>query len=328
MTAPIVDRRGRLHGGWVVTATVSTVVVCTVMFAAYTVFVGFSDMTDRLSRLGTGAIAAILGLALINYILRGIRWHHFSRCLSLQSHLPYDLLLYFAGFALTLTPGKMGELVRLWFLRIRYGYSLFRTLPLTIGDRFCDLIAVAALMMMSASYPILDSYALTVACAAAMAGLVLILFNGRFIKLSVEAVYDRLRLMPRLFARFRGMGRAYTQVTSTRAYAVALPLSVLGWVAEVQILYVTAAELGAPIDWAAACFIFTASTIIGAILLIPGGLGGSDVSMAGLLILAGVEFDTALAITLIVRAATLWFAAALGIMTIPIAAVASRKPAD
>jgi glycosyltransferase 2 family protein len=50
---------------------------------------------------------------------------------------------------------------------------------------------------------------------------------------------------------------------------------------------------------------------------LPGGLGGAEVTMVGLLLLNGMNEAQAVACTLFVRLATLWFAVILGLLALP-----------
>ena len=74
-------------------------------------------MRDGLQRLGPGQWLALLGLSLFNYGLRFLRWHTYLRALGARVTLGRDLLIYVAGFAFTVTPGKAGEAVRSFYLR-------------------------------------------------------------------------------------------------------------------------------------------------------------------------------------------------------------------
>jgi uncharacterized protein (TIRG00374 family) len=58
--------------------------------------------------------------------------------------------------------------------------------------------------------------------------------------------------------------------------------------------------------------VYSLSTLAGAISFIPGGLGSSEVVMLGLLTWTGIPEAEAVAATIIIRLATLWFAVALG----------------
>lgn len=63
-------------------------------------------------------------------------------------------------------------------------------------------------------------------------------------------------------------------------------------------------------------FVFSFSSLAGAISMIPGGLGVAEGSFAGLLILAGVSKGFAAGATVIIRFCTLWFGVIVGINTL------------
>ena len=50
--------------------------------------------------------------------------------------------------------------------------------------------------------------------------------------------------------------------------------------------------------------------------MLPGGLGATDASITGLLVLLALPKSVAVASTLIIRAATLWFAVVVGIVAV------------
>ncbi len=70
--------------------------------------------------------------------------------------------------------------------------------------------------------------------------------------------------------------------------------------------------LGIDVVVATATFIYAFATIFGAVTLLPGGIGTTEGSVTGLLVLQGVSVIDAAASTFVIRACTLWFAVAIG----------------
>ena len=62
--------------------------------------------------------------------------------------------------------------------------------------------------------------------------------------------------------------------------------------------------------------IYSASVILGSISMSPGGLGVTEGSFAGLLTLYELELQTTLAIAVIVRFFTMWFAIVVGFISL------------
>jgi uncharacterized protein (TIRG00374 family) len=65
-----------------------------------------------------------------------------------------------------------------------------------------------------------------------------------------------------------------------------------------------------------ATFVYGFATIVGAATMLPGGLGATDASMTGLLVLLNIPKNVSVASTLIIRIATLWFAVVVGIVAV------------
>jgi uncharacterized protein (TIRG00374 family) len=68
--------------------------------------------------------------------------------------------------------------------------------------------------------------------------------------------------------------------------------------------------------WSAFSYCF--AIIIGAISMLPGGLGVTEGSLTFMLVKKGVSNQYAVASTFIIRAVTLWFAVLIGVISVSI----------
>ena len=59
--------------------------------------------------------------------------------------------IYFAGFAMTATPGKVGELFKSYLLRTHYGHPVTMTAPIVVIERVTDLIGLFVIVLISYS---------------------------------------------------------------------------------------------------------------------------------------------------------------------------------
>ena len=92
------------------------------------------------------AFALMLGLSSFNYLCRALRWLLFSHAMGVRVPVASNALYYLAGFAMTTTPGKLGEALRLWFLRRAHGCRYADTVGLLIADRLWDAVAMSAVL--------------------------------------------------------------------------------------------------------------------------------------------------------------------------------------
>jgi uncharacterized protein (TIRG00374 family) len=104
-----------------------------------------------------------------------------------------------------------------------------------------------------------------------------------------------------------------------RPLAAATLLSALSWSMEVlAFLMILEALEGQGVTLLGSAFIFSITTILGAISFLPGGLGVAEGSMIGALLLHGVFTVEARAATAtyLIRFATLWFGVVVGFLAL------------
>lgn len=257
-------------------------------------------------------ILGMLALSLVNYTLRTYRWQVFTASQGLTIPWLRNSLYYVAGFMMAITPGKVGEALRLWLLRRGHGYRYEKTASILVADRLSDLTAVLLLCVISTS-SIVDSFWPTVSACMVVAGATLCTLKPVIMVRVIEAFYRRVRRFPRLFVRLRQTARQFAHLASVQTYALALLLALVGWFAEALALFWVLQEMGASVELVEIVFIFCFAMLAGAATMLPGGLGGTEVSMVGMLVALGVDFEIAVTATAIIRATTLWFSVLLGV---------------
>jgi uncharacterized protein (TIRG00374 family) len=89
-------------------------------------------------------------------------------------------------------------------------------------------------------------------------------------------------------------------------------IGIVAWFAECWGFYFILKGFGADISAISTSFIYSFSTLFGAVTMLPGGLGTTEASMTGLLNLQGISRSNAVGATIIIRLCTLWFAVAIG----------------
>jgi len=113
--------------------------------------------------------------------------------------------------------------------------------------------------------------------------------------------------------RVHDLGAAFQRIAEDPGELVrALAFSYIGWVFFAAPLFFAGRTVGIPIGPLLVLFIVPASTIAG-IVPSPGGLGGVELALTGLLIaLVGLSEADAYAVSLVYRIASYWFAILVG----------------
>ncbi len=300
------------HAEW---AIVLGVVLFALGFAAAAMLGGGRQAWQILLHVPARIIPMLLAMSTLNY---GSRWLIFARTLRLGVPAPSILLYYVSGFSMTTTPGKVGEVIRLYLLNRFHGCRYDRTVALLIADRLADGLATMLVVALTIGGFAHAPAGMAGAAMVALALVVLCLRPGLLLRV-IDAAFGRLRRWPRLFVRARRAIRALQTLADPKVVLAALALGAIGWSSEGLSFYVLLHALGASLGPAACVFIFAFAMMVGAISVLPGGLGSTEATMIGLLSLQGVPFETAVVATGVVRVTTLWFAVGLGLLALPVA---------
>ena len=286
------------------------------VFAAFSIYADVSELGDRLAGFGWWAMAAALGLAVANYAIRLVRWELYLRVAGLHVRPATSALVFVSGFALSITPGKLGELIKSFLLRSTDAIPITRTAPIVIAERVTDLIALLLLGTAGvAAYGI--GRGMVLAGAAVVAAGLLVVAWPRLAHGIIRAISrGPLRNAgPRLRELYDGL--AYL-VRPTRLVWATL-LGVAAWACEcVGFALIIAAFPGTDVPIGLATLIYAVTTIAGALSFLPGGLLVTEATMTLFLVEAsrGVDQPTAVAATILTRLATLWFAVVLGLLAL------------
>ena len=285
---------------------------------------GWEETKAQLMKLTWGQIGLLLALSLVNYLFRGGRWHLFARRLGLPTTLVQDLRHFLGGFAMSVTPGRVGELIRVRWLKRETGWAVERTAPLVLMDRAADVAAMALILAASFSFS-----AMGIALAPFVAALALaaafVVTRPRLLAGIATQTYKATGLFPRLMGRIRGAARSLSVFSDGPTLLVATSLGIIGWVAEGYAFHLLLVWLGADIGFWSALGIFTFATLAGGLTGAPGGVGGAEAAMVALLTLEGVPLEVAVPATAVIRITTLWFAIGIGLAIFPLAERQSRR---
>lgn len=305
-----------LLNGWRFKTLFITILLSIIGYLLFTLWGGWDNVVAAVKQVGLLGISAALLLSLFNYSLRFLRWQLFLKTLGHAIPWRPSLRIYMSGFALTTTPGKTGEALRGVFLK-DYGVPFRKSFGAFFAERFCDLLSVSILASGGLwIYPQIRPVLLIV---AALFVFILFAIQKDHWLHGVEKFAKRQ--LPERFAKtvefILEMIIAFRTCFSTRIMLAAISLGVIAWTAEAVALYTLLHLLGYQIGLIAAAFIYGFSLVIGGITLLPGGLGGAEVTMLQLLILQGVIPSVAVAITLVIRLTSLWFSVLLGLIALP-----------
>lgn len=279
-------------------------------YLGLSLWAGWRAVLAAVVELGPRVLIGLLALSLANYLLRFLRWARYLALLDAPVAWRINLPVYISGFALTTSPGKLGEMLRSVLLK-PHGVPAPASLAAFFAERASDLLSVLLLAAIG-----LWAYAparpvLGLALAAVVAALLLVQWTALIVAIDRWAA-ARTSKSARLIVQLCEVVLHFRRCFSLSAMSMGLAIGVVAWFAEGLGFWWLLGALGHPLPLDTAVFVYAFAMLVGGISFLPGGLGSSEAVMITLLALNGFPQAAAVTATLICRLATLWFAVALG----------------
>lgn len=299
-----------------------------VVYVALGVVADLQRVRAALAEYAWWTLGVGLCLAFSNYLLRFLKWQYYLRTLGIRVESGPSLRVFLGGLVMSVTPAKVGEVLRSVLLHESHGVPVERTAPIVVADRLSDMLALLVLMVTGA-FVFSEGWAVLVA-GAGLCLLVVVAVQIPAVGRGMVRLAARLPFIRRAADKLDAAYEALRTVGSARALLLPVLLSVAAWGCECLAFYLILGGLpNGHVDLFVSTFVYSLATVAGAVAMLPGGLGATEASMAGLLVTlsTGLGPGEAAAATVLVRAATLWFAVVVGLVALGLhrRAMAARR---
>ncbi|MBN2725581.1 MAG: flippase-like domain-containing protein [Deltaproteobacteria bacterium] len=290
------------------------------LYVGLTFWAGYSSMVNAISTFPVSYLFFATGLVTLNYVIRYARWDFLLYSNNIRIPHKQNFLIFLSGFALTMTPAKIGEAIKSVLLA-KKGIPITDSIGAVIYERINDLIAVSILAASGIIFLGQGILATLVSFIVITAG-ILILSNDTATSVAM-GVLKKLHVPETVLARILEI------IENTRVYLplkIQLPslmAGITGWFFEGAAFFIICQGLNIDISLHVAVFIFAISTIAG--IFFPGGLGGME-GMLLLLLKEHGNWGQIITSVILIRFVTVWWATFCGFISLSIYAFWSHTP--
>lgn len=257
-------------------------------------------------------ILIALLLALLNYFFRFLKWHFYLNVLKIKINFNESLLIFMSGLVMSVTPGKFGEVLKSAILKQRFNQPISRTTPIIFTERITDMIS----LVLIAAYGVITyeygKYILLLTVFLLVL-IILILTNKNIMNTLTEKLSRVQFFNKRLQGIININDSFWILLKPSRTFLMTM-LSLFAWAAECIAFYLISIQINSQMTFELAAFIYSMATIIGSVMFLPGGLGGTEGTMVFMLSEFGFLKHEAVAVTTTIRIVTLWFAVLVGFL--------------
>jgi glycosyltransferase 2 family protein len=281
------------------------------LFGALAALTEVAAVAETLRTFPAHVFVVLLLATTVGIVVRALRWRWLMGLSGFPVGFADALHMQLAGQAAAVTPARVGEVLKPLFAREVAGMPLSRGVALVFAERIADLVAVCLLSLGALSI-VGGGWASLIAVVAALVAIVAVARSGRLHAWAL-ALAGRHRSLREHQVSMDRVAETLQLGLSSGTLARSASASVMVWGLEGLAFAWCLHALGfVDLSVPAAVSVHALSVLAGALSFLPGGIGFTEATMAGILVLAGMAGAAASAATIIMRVATLWWGVALG----------------
>jgi uncharacterized protein (TIRG00374 family) len=151
--------------------------------------------------------------------------------------------------------------------------------------------------------------------------------RSKRLSLLAERGLLKVPLLNRLVPHLGDFHASSNELLAARPLVIGTVISFLSWGLECLAVYLCSVGLHTGMPFLLVVFVFATSSLVGVLSMLPGGIGAVEAGLTGQFVaIANLQPGVAVALTLVIRLATLWFATLIGIVGLFVVRALLGKP--
>ena len=293
-------------------------IIVIAVIGLYATFLIASDITtvyDKISDFKIEFFPIILLLVTSNWFVLFFRWHLLLRNAKIFIPVKDSFLILASGFALTIIPGKVGELVKSQLLKTKFGIARSKTVPIVILEQFYTAIGIVMLSFFGIWYFELGIYVLGIFTAALI--FVFVLLSSRKAFNKIVSLLEKRRFTSKFVEPLSSSYDAIKNGMRGPITLYASGLSVLFWLIESISIYFILLAFGINvIEFLTVIPTYTTSIMLGILSFLPMGIGVVEGTLTSFFTIHGIDLSIAITIVIVIRLFTRWYSVSFGFIAL------------
>ncbi len=284
------------------------------VYLFFTIYADYKDVAQAFEKFNWLLLPFLLFLSLLNYFARFLKWDYYLNILHIKVKKIDSFAVFMSGLIMSVTPGKMGEVLKSYLIKEISNTPISKTAPIIFVERITDSISLMFIALIGA-YVFDYGRIIVLVVSISLFFLVLVLSNKK-IAMPILKFFEKSKFLKKHLVIIHSAYESSYQMLRPLPLIYMILLSLVSWSFECWGYHIILTNFGIDVGFLWASFSYAFAIILGAISMLPGGLGATEGSLTFLLIKAGYSKDLAVASTFIVRVVTLWFAIFVGILSV------------
>ncbi len=290
------------------------IIFSAVVYLILSVYADFNSLYNSLLKFNWTLIPILLFISLINFYTKFLKWDYYVNLLNIGLGKLDSLGIFLSSLALSLTPGKIGDFIKSYWVNQLNGYPVRKSAPIIFAERVTDFLSLVFLALVGAL--VFNHEVILVVITGMFFFGVTFLVSRKNLSLKLIDKLENIKLLKNYVVKLRDVYLSSFVLLKPVPLTKMFFLSLISWLVECFGFYIILSNFDKEISIFLSIFIYSFSMIVGAISMLPAGLGITEGSLTLMIIEQGFTKDNAVAVTLLIRLITLWFSILVGVISL------------
>jgi len=285
-----------------------------IFYVAFAVYYDANQFIESFNKINSYFVIPILLSFTAGLLVKSLRQMLFLRHLGIKIPLRQNIIIYFAGLSMLFTPAGLGEMIKSHFLLKKYEQPVSKTMPLVIVERYHDALAIVSIIIIFSIITGITFLTIPILIIGSLLVVSLIVVRSRKLFPMFQKVIRKVKLLQNLENHSIEFNKSLVSFTSKKVFFSGWLVGIAAWSFDGLGIYLCFQAFELDFDFLITTVIGLASILFGALTLIPGGVGVTEVSFVKLLSLYEIESSISSSLALFFRLQSIWFATCVGIV--------------
>tara|TARA_B110001454_G_scaffold102193_1_gene96471 strand:- start:220 stop:1152 length:933 start_codon:yes stop_codon:yes gene_type:complete len=291
-----------------------SILLATLFYIAFTIFSDIDKIKNDYQNFNIFYFLPVLPILFLSMFLRSLIQKYLLKKLNIDISIKSSFMIFLGGYSMIITPGGVGLIIKSYLIEKKYGYKISKSIALVFAERFYDVLAVQVIILFTLFFFFSEiSIMLSV---ISISGLILVVFlikNKKFnyiiikiatkLKILSEKQADQQEFLDGLNAVFE-----FKLFLKISMFIIALAFF------EGIIFYLIFQIFGIELGYVESIQIYYTSMLLGALTLLPAGIGAIEGIFVVLLSEKNISLHLATSVILFMRFVSIWLLSAIGIV--------------
>jgi len=251
--------------------------LASILYLVLAIYADFDSVIDSFKKFHWILFPILLFLSYLNYFTRFLKWHYYLNKIKVKISFYDSYSIFMSGLVMSVTPGKMGELLKSYFVKKITNEPISKTAPVILVERITDFLSLLIIAIVGV-YVFNYGIVLIITVSIFFVFLVIII-NSKKLATYIIIKLGKIKFLSKFTENIlQSYESCYILLKPKPLISMTL-LSLVSWSFECFGFYLILKNFDLEVNLLWPSFVYAFATIAGSITMLPAGLGVTDGSL-------------------------------------------------